>query len=171
MHSLDTGSPVSIVSLEFIVNALAKLRTEDQTPQKWIALVKKRLEPSTINMWNYGGGPLQFTRQLKAKVSLPGQEVVEGYLQVKSKAPVELLLGSDFLRFMVIKPQTDGIAADFKTKSTRACKSLSSRSLKLSQGPLTHLEQKYVSSKQLGFHLDMPKRSKLRLLIPLGKNN
>ena len=38
---LDTGSPVSIVSLEFIVNALAKQRTQDQTPQEWRALVRK----------------------------------------------------------------------------------------------------------------------------------
>ena len=57
---LDTGSPVSIISLEFIVNVLAKQRTQDQTPQEWRASVKKRLEPSAVNMWNYGGGPLQF---------------------------------------------------------------------------------------------------------------
>ena len=80
-------------------------------------------------MRNYGGGPLQFNRQLKAKVSLPGQEAVEGYLQVKSKAPVELLLGSDFLKhlgFMIIEPKKDGMAADLlqkkKYKVSRACK-------------------------------------------------
>ena len=80
-------------------------------------------------MRNYGGGPQQFNRQLKAKVSLSGQEAVEGYLQVKSKAPVELLLHSDFLKhlgFMVIEPKMDGMAAGLlqkrKYKVSRACK-------------------------------------------------
>ena len=37
---LDTGSPVSIVSLEFIVNALAKQRTQNHTPPVWRVSVK-----------------------------------------------------------------------------------------------------------------------------------
>ena len=52
-------------------------------------------------MQNYGGATA-----VKSRVSLPRQEAVEGYLQVKSKAPVDLLLGSDFLKrlgFMVVE--------------------------------------------------------------------
>ena len=38
---IDTGSPATIVDLEFLVNALAKKRESDQSPPEWMAAVEK----------------------------------------------------------------------------------------------------------------------------------
>ncbi len=41
---LDTGSPVSIVSLEFLLDVLAKRGLEGQSPEEWRQEVEKRLQ-------------------------------------------------------------------------------------------------------------------------------
>ena len=88
------------------------------------------------------GGRLQFNQQLKARVSLPGQEAVEVYLQVKSKAPVELLLGSDFLKclgFVVIELKSGGTATDLlqrkKYKVSRASEQVIEEPQAISEPP------------------------------------
>ena len=51
---LDTGSPVTIVSLNFVLQALAKQRKESQTPTEWEQEVKARLGPIKLTLQNYG---------------------------------------------------------------------------------------------------------------------
>ena len=55
---LDTGSPVTVVSLSFVLQALAKQRKEGQTPTEWKRGVKGRLSPPKLTLQNYGGGDL-----------------------------------------------------------------------------------------------------------------
>ena len=42
---LDTGSPVTIVSLDFLLQSLAKQRPDGQTPTEWKEAVRRRLNP------------------------------------------------------------------------------------------------------------------------------
>ena len=50
---LDTGSPVTIVLLQFLLEALAKQKRIDQSPGDWRQMVEKRFEPSSVNLQNY----------------------------------------------------------------------------------------------------------------------
>ena len=65
---LDTGSPVTIVSMRFLLETLAKQKPKEQGPMEWAAAVKSRLEPPSLTLHNYGGDELKFARQLTATI-------------------------------------------------------------------------------------------------------
>ena len=50
---LDTGSPVTIASLEFLLDVWAKQQTEDKTPDDWRKAVEQRLEGPKLTLQNY----------------------------------------------------------------------------------------------------------------------
>ena len=52
---LDTGSPVTIISWEWLLQLLAKKRLEGRSPSEWKAEAEKRLEPTTVVLKNYSG--------------------------------------------------------------------------------------------------------------------
>ena len=56
---LDTGSPVTIVSLEFLLQTLAKQRPASQTVAEWQVAVKARLQPPSVTLQSYGGKELK----------------------------------------------------------------------------------------------------------------
>ena len=91
---LDTGSPVTIVSLEFAVKALVKKRPEGQQVEEWKKEVRARLESPMVKLLNYGGGELNIVGQMKAHLSR-GKHALEGVVQIQKGAPVELLVGTD----------------------------------------------------------------------------
>ena len=66
---LDTGSPVTIVSLEFLIEALWKQKTPNLSLEEWEEMVKGRIEPPVITLHSYGGGKLHTVGQLHARVS------------------------------------------------------------------------------------------------------
>ena len=116
---LDTGSPVTIASLDFIVKALAARKPASQTKEEWKADVRKRIEKSTMKLHNYGGDELSLTGQIKTSISR-GQWKVEAVIQVQNKAPVDLLIGTDLLPvlgFALVEQGGDGIDIDLITKS------------------------------------------------------
>ena len=47
---LDTGSPVSIVFLQFLLQALARQKPNEQDPTEWAAAVRSRLDPPTMTL-------------------------------------------------------------------------------------------------------------------------
>ena len=111
---LDTESPVTIVSLEFALRALAARRPEGQHPEEWKQGVKDRLETPTIKLRNYGGGELDIVSQMKAQISKGGNSLI-GTVQVQKGAPVELLMGTDLqpqLEFLYFEPRQENIATD-----------------------------------------------------------
>lgn len=59
---IDTGSPVTIVSLEWLLHALAKQRPPGQSPDEWEREVKAKIEPSTVTLHSYGGPRLNMVR-------------------------------------------------------------------------------------------------------------
>ena len=94
---LDTGSPVSIVSLEFLLEALAKKRKQEESPQQWRARVEKRLqEPPGALLRSFGGETLDLMCQVTVNIARDNQNVTASVL-VQKGAPLKLLLGSDLL--------------------------------------------------------------------------
>lgn len=93
---LDTGSPVTIVSLKFLLQVWAKQRPPNQTVPEWKAQVESKLEPTPVALRNYGGGRLPVVRQALLTISRPGH-VVKTVIQVQRDAPAQLLIGTDLL--------------------------------------------------------------------------
>ena len=112
---MDTGVPVSIVNLKFLLAALAKNKNPEQSPEEWCDEVEKRLEqPSFTNLQNYGGGKLKLARQIKVSISRVGDKPIEAVLQVQTNAPVDLLLGTDLQSrgFVLMSVEHGGIGRD-----------------------------------------------------------
>ena len=93
---LDTGSPISITSLEFFLKACVQNRKPNEPPEEWGKAIKQRLQQPTVSLRSYGGGELNIISQVKCCVSRD-DFVVETVLQVQREAPVDLLLGTDTL--------------------------------------------------------------------------
>ena len=93
---LDTGSPVTIVSLVFLLKVWEKKRTSEQSPEEWRKQVEKKLEPTPVALRNYGGGRLPVVKQTRVTMSRSGY-YVEDVVQVQKDAPVQLLIGTDLL--------------------------------------------------------------------------
>ncbi len=91
---LDTGSPVTIVPLDFVLTALAKNRPESQQLEDWKQGVKARLEPPTITLRNHGGGRINIVSQMRVQLWKGGHSV-ERVVQVQKGAQVNLLIGTD----------------------------------------------------------------------------
>ena len=90
---LDTGSPSTIVSLELLLETLAK---QKETPQEWRARVEQRMEPPTISLCSYGGQKLSILCQITVGIT-HGSRKVTAKVQVQKAAPVALLIGTDVL--------------------------------------------------------------------------
>ena len=91
---MDTGSPVSIISLDFLLEALAKQRAECQSLKQWEESVPARLQNPGMVLKSYGGEELPIIRQITCWNSR-GDYAVEATLQVQKEAPVRLLIGTD----------------------------------------------------------------------------
>ena len=93
---LDTGSPVTIVSLEHLLRILARTRPPETTPEQWRAKVEDRLKPTSLNLRNYGGDELNIVRQISVSLT-HGEHSVTATIQVQAAAPAPLLIGTDVL--------------------------------------------------------------------------
>ena len=111
---LDTGSPVTILSLEYLLQLLARKRSSDTTPAQWRAMVEKRLQPTNLKLHNYGGGQLPVVRQTTVAL-LRGCYSVSATVQVQKGAPTPLLVGTDILSclgFTLQQKDGDGTCVD-----------------------------------------------------------
>ena len=118
---VDTGSPVTIVSLECIVKTLARKRCPEQSPAQWRREVEKRLEPPTLPLRSYGGNELNLVKQIQVTLSRAGFSVTS-VVQVHGGALVDLLLGTDLLPhlgFSMVAKSPDGSTLDLLQKQTR----------------------------------------------------
>ena len=94
---VDTGSPVSIVSLTFFLEAAAANQEKRQPPAAWRKAVWQRLRTATMSLRCYGGTQLAIVGQAICRLATKGN-AVDTLFQVQEKAPVDLLLGTDTLR-------------------------------------------------------------------------
>ena len=83
---LDTGSPVTIISWEWLLQLLAKKRQEGQRPSEWKAEVEKRLEPTTVVLKIYSGDRLRVVQQISVHLACSGF-TMEAVIQVQKGAP------------------------------------------------------------------------------------
>ena len=95
---LDTGSPVTIIALEWLLQLSAKQhrKDHDQSPNEWKVEVENRLEPTTMVLQNYSRDRLKVVRQIRVHLARSGF-VVETSIQVQKAAPAKLLIGTDVL--------------------------------------------------------------------------
>ena len=93
---LDTGSSITIVSLDFFLQAAAKNRSPGQSPAEWSKATCEQLQPSTVTLRSYGGDKLNIVSQVSCKLCR-GPHAVDTVIQVQKDAPVDLLLGTDIL--------------------------------------------------------------------------
>ena len=93
---IDTGSPVTIVSLDFLLQALAKQRAAGQSPEEWEASVRSRLVLPQLTLKSYGGGRLNIVRQMKATISR-AEHSATTTIFIQKNAPCDLLIGTDLL--------------------------------------------------------------------------
>ena len=111
---VDTGSPVTIVSLNFLLRTLAGKRPKGQTPAEWEKEVKARMEPPAITLRNYGGGELNIVRQMTVVIER-GDHKCQAVVLIQKGAPLDLLLGTDLhsnLGFLLLKTGSSGMAVD-----------------------------------------------------------
>ena len=107
--------PASVVSLEFLLEALAKQRKPEESPQQWRMRVEKRLqEPPGALLRSFGGETLNMVCQVTVNI-VRGDYDITAKVQVQKGAPVQFLLGSDLLPrlgFSFLESQTDDTAVD-----------------------------------------------------------
>ena len=93
---VDTGSPVTIVSIDCLLDVLAKNRRADQTKEEWRREVEKRFLMPTLLINNYGGGEVNIISQLVTTLG-HGSRECQTTILVQKGASLGLLLGTDVL--------------------------------------------------------------------------
>ena len=116
---VDTGSPATIVSLNFLMQVLAKQKRKEQSVDEWKIGVKKRITPSTVTLRSYGGPELNLVGQISLTLTR-GEYEFEAVVQIQKEAPIDLLVGTDVLPhlgFAVIE-RSQGVARNlFKSET------------------------------------------------------
>ena len=114
---IDTGSPATIVSLDFAMDVMEKERPDYDTADDWISAIKKKFEPPQVSLRNYGGECLDLLAQLPVCISQKGYRAKVNVL-VQKGAPNNLLLGTDVhqaLGFCLVKKETESLGLDLTT--------------------------------------------------------
>ena len=136
---LDTGSPATIVSLEFLLRTLAKQKREDETPQAWRARVEKKLEPPGIPLRSYGGQPLNIVGQVTVDICR-GAHKANVRVHIQQGAPVCVLVGTDVLPklgFVLLESGAGDVATDYLSQqetNDRPPTTTNNRKLEISPG-------------------------------------
>ena len=100
------------VSLDCLLNSLAKGRPKNQTPAEWELVVKRRLKPPEVTLRSYGGRGLDIVGQIQANLRC-GPYHRTAVVLVQNGAPEDLLLGTDLqpqLGFQLSQTSADGPA-------------------------------------------------------------
>ena len=113
---VDTGSPVTIVSLAFAMHVLSKDHGLYSSVEEWKQEMMKKFSEPTVNLRNYGGHRLNVTSQVQFKFS-QGEERERAIVLVQKDAPHQVLLGTDLqpqlgISLVIAKP---GGAVDLLT--------------------------------------------------------
>ena len=91
---IDTRSPVTTVSLQFLISTLVgNLQTTEQNKDVIRELVEKRLIPTQFCLWSYCGAKPPIVKQTQVQLKR-GPFYVSAVIQVQDNAPA-LLLGTD----------------------------------------------------------------------------
>ena len=113
---IDTGSPATVVSLEFLLDVFVGQKTEQQTPVDWRVETFKKFSPPTVLQRAYSGHTLDIVAQVGLTLSY-GNRTVDATVLVQEGAPHDLLLGTDLqpkLGFAMVV-ETEGKVTDLLT--------------------------------------------------------
>ena len=111
---IDTGSPVTIASLEWLFGALAKQRPTNQAPEAWEKEVRAQLEELSVRLQSYGGTPLNVVSQIRCHIAR-GEYSAQILVQLQRRVPIPLLIGTDVqpvLGYALLQRSPDGMAVD-----------------------------------------------------------
>ena len=111
---VDTGSPVTIVSLKFIMEVLLQERSKFKTAEEWNQAILLRFEPPAVTLKSYGGGRLNVVGQIGVTLQR-GSHSTDALVLVQKDAPCELLLGTDVQLLLgisvLLEQQKEGITS------------------------------------------------------------
>ena len=121
---LDTGSPVSIISIEFLLQALLNLNKEKSKEER-LKFAESKLKMPTISIWNFGGGRVNvLSHQVTVDINR-GSYQCRATILVQKGSTIELLLGTDLLTkldFDLVKTSQEGevtsLLSNFEYSST-----------------------------------------------------
>ena len=111
---IDTGSPATIISLDFALDVLAK---ERPNVEEWMSATRKKFETPEISLLNYGGDRLDLLAQLPIQIT-QSEYQVDVKASVQKDAPNPLLIGTDVqtaLGFHLVKKESDASGLDLIT--------------------------------------------------------
>ena len=91
---IDTGSPATIVFLDFVLDIFVKEKTDRQTPAQWKEATSKRFSPPTVLLKAYSGHKLNILSQVALTLS-HGNRTTDARVLVQEGAPTKFLLGTD----------------------------------------------------------------------------
>ena len=91
---VDTGSPATIVSLDFVMTVLAKQRKREVTPAEWREETMKKFSVPDVTLKGYRGQRVDIISQVPLSLSR-NDCTVDAVVLVQKKPPHKLLLGTD----------------------------------------------------------------------------
>lgn len=91
---VDTGSPATTISLEFVLNILTKVPSPQQTPAQWQAETLEQFVEPNVVLSTYGGQRSHILVETTLQLSQGGQ-TVDAPVLVQKNASNPLLLGTD----------------------------------------------------------------------------
>ena len=91
-----TGSPVTIVSIECVLDALAKQQAPKQSAEEWKHQLHKKFQQSTLTVNNYGRGDVNVNGQLLVTLQVENKEC-KATMLVQKEVKADLLLGTDII--------------------------------------------------------------------------
>ena len=93
---LDTGSPVTILSVDLLFNHWAQHKKAEQTVEEWKQEVKSRLKSPSFTLRNYEGNELNILKEVTVKLERGGYSCT-AVVFLQKNPPQDLLIGTDLL--------------------------------------------------------------------------
>jgi len=129
---IDTGSPVSMVSIEFLLQVLGADKVNSENKEDWTKVVRAKLKPPSVTIQNFSGDQVNVICQCTVEVSR-GEHRCRTTVLVQNGVPQNFLFGTDLLGklgFSVLQPSAESRMVDL----------LSSRDWKLSAAESSPVE-------------------------------
>ena len=124
---LDTGSSVTILSVDLLFNHWAQHKKAEQIVEEWKEEVKNRLKSPSLTLRNYGGNELNILKEVTVKLERGGYSCT-AVVFLQKNPPHDLLIGTDLLPslgFQFIKKTSNlNVAVDIFTNEKSVLGSL-----------------------------------------------
>ena len=174
---IDTGSPATIISLEFILKVLAGERARDQTAQQWQEATRRKFASPDVALNNYGGQRLDIMAQIELSLTQGGR-CVDAVVLIQKDAPNNLLLGTDVqprLGFCLVMKNADGEMVDLlrcREENLTGAAGLKPGELTTSPSDVVPNVTEEMQPTEAGEEIHSPREGEVRLLqavkIPAG---